>query len=126
MSTRPPVGILATSALLLSGVLSGCGTAGTGFHPGVAAQVGDDQITVSHVDEVTGNYCSAIQQQLSADNQVLPLRFLRSGIAGQLALARPRSSSPPSTPSSPAASTTRRSPSSRVPSRPCPRSSRTR
>jgi len=87
VSTRPPVGILATSALLLSGVLSGCGVSGTGFHPGVAAQVGDDQITVSHVDEVTGNYCSAIQQQLSADNQVLPLRFLRAGIAGQLALA---------------------------------------
>jgi len=85
VSSRPLAGTLAASALLL-GALSGCGVAGTGFHPGVAAQVGDDQISVSRVDEVARNYCSAISEQLRGDNQVLPLRYLRGGIAGQLAL----------------------------------------
>src|SRR5688500_6009522 len=83
---RPPAGILAASALLLAGALSGCGVAGTGLHPGVAAEVGDEQVTVSRVDEVTSNYCTAIREQLRGQNQVVPLRFLRSGVAGQLAL----------------------------------------
>jgi peptidyl-prolyl cis-trans isomerase SurA len=72
--------------LVLAGALSGCGVAGTGFHPGVAAEVGDDQIKVSRVDEIASNYCSAITEQLRGENQVLPLRYLRGGIAGQLAL----------------------------------------
>ena len=86
MRIRPPAGILAASALLLAGALSGCGVAGTGLHPGVAAEVGDEQVTVARVDEVTSNYCTAIREQLRGQNQVVPLRFLRSGIAGQLAL----------------------------------------
>jgi hypothetical protein len=85
VSIRPLVGTVAASALLL-GALSGCGVAGTGFHPGVAAQVGDEQVSVSRVDEVASNYCSAISEQLRGDNQVLPLRYLRGGVAGQLAL----------------------------------------
>ena len=85
MSIRPLAGVVAASALLL-GALSGCGVAGTSFHPGVAAQVGDDQISVTRVDEVASIYCSAIREQLSGDNQVLPLRYLRGGVAGQLAL----------------------------------------
>jgi peptidyl-prolyl cis-trans isomerase SurA len=77
---------IAASVLFLSGVLSGCGVAGTSFHPGVAAQVGDDRITVSEVDDVASSYCSAIKEQLSGEKQVLPLRYLRAGIAGQLVL----------------------------------------
>lgn len=86
MSIRPLAGAVAASALVLVGTLSGCGVAGTGFHPGVAAEVGDDEISVSRVDEVASNYCSAIREQLRGDNQVLPLRYLRGGVAGQLAL----------------------------------------
>jgi hypothetical protein len=85
VSIRPLAG-LAASVLLLSGVLSGCGVAGTDFHPGVAAEVGDDTITVSHVDDVAGDYCVAIKSQLATDHQVLPLRYLRGGVVGQLAL----------------------------------------
>src|SRR5919112_1090637 len=86
VSTRPLAGTVAASVLVLAGALSGCGVAGTGFHPGVAAQVGDDQIKVSRVDTIASDYCSAIREQLRGENQVLPLRYLRGGIAGQLAL----------------------------------------
>jgi len=73
-------------ALLLAGGLSGCGAAGTDFHPGVAAQVGDSSITVSQVDTVAGDYCSAITSQLQSNQQVLPLHYLRTGVAGRLTL----------------------------------------
>src|SRR5688500_6712926 len=86
VSTRPLAGTVAASVLVLAGALSGCGVAGTGFHPGVADQVGDDQIKVSRVDAIASDYCSAIREQLRGENQVLPLRYLRGGIAGQLAL----------------------------------------
>lgn len=82
---RPLIGLVAVS-LLLAGGLSGCGVAGTDFHPGVAAQVGDDTVSVSEVDSTASSYCSAIEGQLQGDNQVLPMRYLRGGIAGQLAL----------------------------------------
>ena len=42
-------------------LLVGCGVAGTQFNPGVAAQVGDQTITTRHVDEVTANYCTALE-----------------------------------------------------------------
>jgi hypothetical protein len=82
---RPMIGLVAVS-LLLAGGLSGCGVAGTDFHPGVAAQVGDDTISVSEVDTAASDYCSAIESQLQGNNQVLPMRYLRDGIVGQLAL----------------------------------------
>jgi hypothetical protein len=71
---------------LMAGLLSGCGVAGTGFHPGVAAEVGDDTISVSKVNQVASDYCVAIEGQLADNNQVLPQRYLRGGIAGQLVL----------------------------------------
>jgi peptidyl-prolyl cis-trans isomerase SurA len=83
--SRPLAG-LAVVSLLLAGGLSGCGVAGTDFHPGVAAQVGNDTISVSEVNSVSTNYCSAIKSQLQGQNQVLPLRYLRGGVVGQLAL----------------------------------------
>ena len=81
-----PAQIAAGSVLLLSGLLSGCGIAGTNFHPGVAADVGDVSITSDRVDSVATNYCVAIEDQLSAEKQVLPQRYLRGGVVGQLAL----------------------------------------
>ena len=77
--------ILAVSVVLLSG----CGVAGTEFHPGVAAQVGDDTITTRHVDDVTDGYCSTIET-LSADQgaeqQRIPLRYLAHEFATDLVI----------------------------------------
>ncbi len=81
---RLPTGLAAAAALLMAGVLSSCGVAGTGFHPGVAAEVGDDQVKLSTVDTIARDYCSAIKEQLSG--QALPNRYLRGGVVGQLAL----------------------------------------
>lgn len=88
ITLRPPAGALsaglAASALLVSGLLSGCGVAGTSFNPGVAARVGDDTIRVDKVDELAQAYCAAIEPQL--EGQVLPNSYLRGGIVGQLAV----------------------------------------
>ncbi len=75
---RPLAGLAVASALLLTGC--------AGLHPGVAAQVGDEAITMAHVDRVAGDYCVAIEKQLQGDNQVVPQRYLRGGVAGTLAL----------------------------------------
>lgn len=83
---RPLAGIAAGSALLVSGLLTGCGIAGTNFQPGVAADVGGISITSDRVDAVASDYCLAIEDQLTADNQILPLSILRGGVVGQLAL----------------------------------------
>ena len=48
--TRPILGLVA-AAVLASG-LTGCGVAGTGFSPGLAAEVGDTSITTDRVDAV--------------------------------------------------------------------------
>jgi peptidyl-prolyl cis-trans isomerase SurA len=82
---RRPVQV-AVASLLLAGGLSGCGVAGTSFQPGVAARVGDDNITVRQVDSLASGYCSSIEKQLGANNQVVPGRYLRGGIVGQLVL----------------------------------------
>ena len=83
--SRPLVGVVSLVGLLAGG-LSGCGVAGTDFHPGVAAQVDGDRISVSKVDDVAGSYCDAIVSQLQGQHQALPLSYLRGGVAGELAL----------------------------------------
>lgn len=82
---RRPVQVVVAS-LLLAGGLSGCGVAGTSFHPGVAAQVGDDTISERRVNSIASNYCASIEKQLTDNNQVVPQGYLRGGVAGQLAL----------------------------------------
>jgi peptidyl-prolyl cis-trans isomerase SurA len=62
-------------------LLTGC----AGATPGVAAQVGDDSITFDDLDDVTTSYCAAIEDQLAGNGQVVPMRFLRGGIARILA-----------------------------------------
>lgn len=68
-------------------LLSGCGVAGTQFHPGIAAQVGDEQISTRYVDDVTDGYCSAIET-VSGDEgtQQIPLRYLGHEFATSLIL----------------------------------------
>ena len=73
---------LAVGLALAAALLTGCGTSS----PGVAVQVGDDSITMNEVDELTGEYCRAIERQLEGNSQTVPLRFFRGGVAGNLAL----------------------------------------
>lgn len=82
---RRPVQVVVAS-LLLAGGLSGCGVAGTSFQPGVAARVGDETVTVHEVDSLASDYCSSIQGQLGANNQVVPQHYLRGGVVGRLVL----------------------------------------
>lgn len=69
-------------------LLAGCGLAGTEFHPGVAAQVGDETITTRHVDEVTTNYCTAIEKITkgapNANAQATPIRYFSYEFASAL------------------------------------------
>jgi peptidyl-prolyl cis-trans isomerase SurA len=68
--------------------LAGCGLAGTEFHPGVAAQVGDETITTRHVDEVTTNYCTAVEEITkgapNAAGQATPNRYFSHEFASAL------------------------------------------
>jgi hypothetical protein len=70
-------------------LLTGCGVAGTQFHPGVAAQVGDDTITVKTVDRITDDYCKALEEvsktQPPQGDQSTPLRYLSSDFVKSLA-----------------------------------------
>jgi len=70
-------------------LVTGCGVAGTGFHPGIAAQVGDDTITTKHIDQVTDDYCTAVEtvtkgQPEAADQQAQPMRYLTREFANDL------------------------------------------
>lgn len=75
--------VTAVPCLLL---LSGCGVAGTEFHPGVAAEVGDRTVSTDRVDELTSAYCGAVEEQITAGGQSIPLAGFRTGIAAQLAM----------------------------------------
>jgi peptidyl-prolyl cis-trans isomerase SurA len=61
-------------------LLAGCGVAGAQFHPGVAAQVGDQTITTRHLDQVTADYCTGFEKLSKADpqagDQPVPLRYV--------------------------------------------------
>lgn len=73
---------LAAGLALAVALLTGCGST----PPGVAVQVGDDEISMSEVDELTGEYCRAIERQLVGNAQTVPMRYFRGGVAGNLAL----------------------------------------
>jgi peptidyl-prolyl cis-trans isomerase SurA len=69
-------------------LLAGCGVAGAEFHPGIAADVGDQTITTRHVDQVTDNYCKAVEVvskgQEQAANAERPMRYLNNIFATTL------------------------------------------
>ena len=66
LMTAAPASVMVGLAGLL---LTGCGSA----TPGVAVQVGDEELTVRHVDEVTANYCTAVGDLESE----VPMSFVR-------------------------------------------------
>jgi len=55
-------------------LLAGCGVAGTQFHPGIAAEVGDETITTKHVDQVTADYCAGVQAVIKSQGQAVDLQ----------------------------------------------------
>jgi len=68
-------------------LVTGCGVAGTQFHPGVAAEVGDQTITTRHVDEVTDDYCKAVEKVNKGQDsgaQAQPMRYLTHAFATDL------------------------------------------
>jgi hypothetical protein len=69
-------------------LLAGCGVAQTQFHPGIAAQVGDQTLTTRHVDQVTDDYCQAVEKvskgQEQSGSQRTPMRYLTNTFAGDL------------------------------------------
>ena len=69
-------------------LLAGCGVAGTQFHPGVAAEVGDQTITTRHVEQVSDDYCKAVEKvskgQEQAGDAETPMRYLTHEFATDL------------------------------------------
>jgi hypothetical protein len=69
-------------------LLAGCGVAGTEFHPGIAADVGDQTITTRHVDQVTADYCKAVEVVSKGQEQAAgserPMRYLSNIFATTL------------------------------------------
>lgn len=59
-------------------LLSGCGSAS----PGVAARIGDQELTVREVDAVTAHYCTALGELESA----VPMSYVRQFVIQLLAL----------------------------------------
>jgi len=82
MTSRRSGRHLALVAVVAALTLSGCGNAG----PGVAAKVGDETVTVSDVDRLTEGYCRALQEEITAQGQVVPMRLVRTFVAGSLTL----------------------------------------
>jgi peptidyl-prolyl cis-trans isomerase SurA len=82
MTSRRSGRHLALVAVVAALTLSGCGNAG----PGVAAKVGDETVTVSDVDRLTEGYCKALEEQITAQGQVVPMRLVRTFVAGSLTL----------------------------------------
>ncbi len=65
-------------------LLAGCGVAGTQFHPGVAAEVGDQTITTRHLDQVTHDYCTGFEKISKDDpeqSEPVPLRYVTNQFA---------------------------------------------
>jgi hypothetical protein len=72
-------GVVAVLAVL---ALTGCGA----LRPGTAVEVGDETITTSRLDEVTSDFCRAIEPQLEGEAESIQNSFLRSYVAGTMAL----------------------------------------
>jgi hypothetical protein len=88
MSSRQPGRSVARSVslagLAAAGlVLTGCGVS-TGIHPGSAAVIGDESISLSKIDTTASRYCQAYAPQISQQSQRVPMRYLRQFVAANL------------------------------------------
>lgn len=82
--TRTRLRALAALGLASTVLLTGC-SAVPDFNPGVAARVADDTVSLKSVDDLTADYCSAVETQLQ-DGQSYPNHYLRGLVASSLAL----------------------------------------
>ena len=80
MSLSRPGAVAALA--VVAALLSGCG----GAQPGVAVKVGDETISSNRIDELAGEYCTAVEDQLTGNSQRVPQRYFRAGIASSLAM----------------------------------------
>ena len=81
---RPVARSVGLVGLALAGlVLSGCG-ASTGLHPGSAAVVGDQTLSMRKINTTTQRYCRAYAPQITQASQRVPMRFLRQFVAASL------------------------------------------
>ena len=75
------VPVLAASVVLLTG----CGVAGTEFHPGIATEVGDQTVTTRQLDKLTHDYCTGYEKlsksNPDAEAQPVPLRYVTNQFA---------------------------------------------
>lgn len=74
---------LAGLALVSTVLLTGCNA--SGWNPGVAAQVADETISLSEVQDTTTAYCSAVETQLEEGSAVAN-SVVSTQVAGSLAL----------------------------------------
>jgi hypothetical protein len=86
---RPPRRPIAAAGLAVAGLLlSGCGSS-LGVHPGTAAVVGSDSVSMGTIDHTTQLYCKAYvaSQKQSSQQQSgpAPMGLFRSYVAGGLA-----------------------------------------
>lgn len=65
---RPALALAATAVLL-----SGCGAA----QPGVAAQIGEETIALSQVDDAAQAVCRSFEEQLRSSSQLVPMSQMR-------------------------------------------------
>ncbi|MGH3346715.1 MAG: hypothetical protein ACRDO4_07015 [Nocardioides sp.] len=79
MRKSQSLGVVAVLAVL---ALTGCGA----IHPGVAVEIGDERITTSRLDSVTSDFCQAIEPQLEGEAESVQNSYLRSYVAGTMAL----------------------------------------
>lgn len=82
---RPAARPAALAGLAMVGLLlSGCGGS-LGVHPGSAAVVGSETLSMSKIDDTTKLYCQAYLPQIQQSQQgVIPLRLLRQFVAASL------------------------------------------
>jgi hypothetical protein len=76
LMTAAPTWLTVSVAGLL---LTGCGSA----TPGVAAQVGDEELTVRDIDSATAHYCTSVEEQLESP---VPMSFVRQYVVQLLTL----------------------------------------
>ena len=82
---RPTARSVSLVGLALAGLLlSGC--ASLGIHPGSAAVVGDETLSMRRINTTTQLYCQAYEPQISAGQPApVPMRYLRQFVAASLA-----------------------------------------
>jgi peptidyl-prolyl cis-trans isomerase SurA len=82
---RPVARSVTVAGLALAGLLlSGCGGS-LGIHPGSAAVIGDDTLSMDKIDSTATLYCRAYLPQLQQAGQKVPMHYLRQFVATSLA-----------------------------------------